>query len=79
MIDSKSWINILSKQRNENKRNATSPSESALEIIGTDQVEGVRVANIDSKGNVINGSEKIYEADFVCIAGDYTHLPNLRL
>ena len=46
----------------------------ALEIIGTDQVEGVRVANIDSKGNVINGSEKIYEADFVCIAGDYTHL-----
>ena len=53
--------------------------KAALEIIGTDRVEGVRVANIDSKGNVINGSEKIYEADFVCIAGDYTHLPNLRL
>ncbi|MEC2664306.1 FAD-dependent oxidoreductase, partial [Bacillus cereus] len=43
--------------------------KAALEIIGTDQVEGERVANIDSKGNVINGSEKIYEADFVCIAG----------
>ena len=53
--------------------------KAALEIIGTDQVEGVRIANIDSKGNVINGTEKIYEADFVCIFGDYTHLPNLRL
>ena len=53
--------------------------KAALEIIGTDQVEGVRIANIDSKGNVINGTEKIYEADFVCIAGDYTHLPNFEL
>ncbi|EEK72987.1 MULTISPECIES: NAD(P)/FAD-dependent oxidoreductase [Bacillus] len=43
--------------------------KAALEIIGAEQVEGVRVANIDSKGNIINGSEKIYEADFVCIAG----------
>ncbi|MBE5106743.1 NAD(P)/FAD-dependent oxidoreductase [Bacillus thuringiensis] len=43
--------------------------KAALEIIGTSQVEGVRVASIDSKGNIINGSEKIYEADFVCIAG----------
>lgn len=51
--------------------------KAALEIIGTDQVEGVRVANIDSKGNVMNGSEKIYEADFVCIAGGLYPLAEL--
>lgn len=51
--------------------------KAALEIIGTDQVEGVRVANIDSNGNVINGSEKIYEADFVCIAGGLYPLAEL--
>ncbi|MGN4254216.1 NAD(P)/FAD-dependent oxidoreductase [Bacillus cereus group sp. MYBKT14-1] len=51
--------------------------KAALEIIGTDQVEGVRVANIDSKGNVINGTEKIYEADFVCIAGGLYPLAEL--
>ncbi|MES9782272.1 NAD(P)/FAD-dependent oxidoreductase [Bacillus thuringiensis] len=51
--------------------------KAALEIIGTDQVGGVRIANIDSKGNVINGSEKIYEADFVCIAGGLYPLAEL--
>lgn len=51
--------------------------KAALEIIGTDQVEGVRIANIDSNGNVINGSEKIYEADFVCIAGGLYPLAEL--
>ncbi|MGE7887012.1 NAD(P)/FAD-dependent oxidoreductase [Bacillus cereus] len=51
--------------------------KAALEIIGTDQVEGVRVANIDSKGNVMNGSEQIYEADFVCIAGGLYPLAEL--
>ncbi|MGE7881862.1 NAD(P)/FAD-dependent oxidoreductase [Bacillus sp. NPDC094077] len=51
--------------------------KAALEIIGTNQVEGVRVASIDSKGNIINGSEKIYEADFVCIAGGLYPLAEL--
>ncbi len=51
--------------------------KAALEIIGTDQVEGVRVATIDSKGNIMNGSEKIYEADFVCIAGGLYPLAEL--
>ncbi|MFB6589372.1 NAD(P)/FAD-dependent oxidoreductase [Bacillus thuringiensis] len=51
--------------------------KAALEIMGTNQVEGVRIANIDSKGNVINGSEKIYEADFVCIAGGLYPLAEL--
>ncbi|MGH0947935.1 NAD(P)/FAD-dependent oxidoreductase [Bacillus mycoides] len=50
---------------------------AALEIIGAEQVEGVRVANIDSKGNIINGSEEIYEADFVCIAGGLYPLAEL--
>ncbi|WP_263703777.1 NAD(P)/FAD-dependent oxidoreductase [Bacillus thuringiensis] len=51
--------------------------KAALEIIGTDQVEGVRVANIDTKGNIITGSEQIYEADFVCIAGGLYPLAEL--
>ncbi|ABY43844.1 NAD(P)/FAD-dependent oxidoreductase [Bacillus mycoides] len=51
--------------------------KAALEIIGAEQVEGVRVANIDSKGNIINGSEEIYEADFVCIAGGLYPLAEL--
>lgn len=51
--------------------------QAALEIIGTDQVEGVRVANIDVYGNPISGSERIYEADFVCIAGGLYPLAEL--
>ncbi|MGG5766242.1 NAD(P)/FAD-dependent oxidoreductase [Bacillus wiedmannii] len=51
--------------------------KAALEIIGTDQVKGVRVATIDTKGNIITGSEQIYEADFVCIAGGLYPLAEL--
>ncbi|MEI4832256.1 FAD-dependent oxidoreductase [Bacillus sp. FJAT-53711] len=51
--------------------------KAALEIIGTDQVEGVRVADIDVNGNIIAGSETIYEADFVCIAGGLYPLAEL--
>ena len=51
--------------------------KAALEIIGTDQVEGVRVANIDTKGNIVTGSEQIYEADFICIAGGLYPLAEL--
>ncbi|PED08128.1 NAD(P)/FAD-dependent oxidoreductase [Bacillus pseudomycoides] len=51
--------------------------KAAIEIIGTDKVEGVRVAKIDSKGNIIKGSEEIYEADFVCIAGGLYPLAEL--
>ncbi len=52
--------------------------KAALEIIGTDQVEGVRIANIDSKGNVINGTEKYMKQILYVLPGDYTHLPNLQ-
>lgn len=51
--------------------------QAALEIIGTDQVEGVRVARIDIHGNQILGTERIYEADFVCIAGGLYPLAEL--
>ncbi|WP_299091456.1 FAD-dependent oxidoreductase [uncultured Metabacillus sp.] len=51
--------------------------KAALEIIGKDQVEGVRVADIDVNGNIVTGSETIYEADFVCIAGGLYPLAEL--
>ncbi|MDM5281868.1 NAD(P)/FAD-dependent oxidoreductase [Peribacillus frigoritolerans] len=51
--------------------------KAATEIIGKDQVEGVRIANIDANGNIVAGSETIYEADFVCIAGGLYPLAEL--
>ncbi|MDC2864974.1 NAD(P)/FAD-dependent oxidoreductase [Bacillus sp. BP-3] len=51
--------------------------KAALEIIGEDQVEGVRVADIDTNGNIIQGSETICNADFVCIAGGLYPLAEL--
>lgn len=51
--------------------------KAALEIVGNDQVEGVRVADIDANGNIVAGSETIYEADFVCIAGGLYPLAEL--
>ncbi|KKI92132.1 sarcosine oxidase subunit alpha [Bacillus sp. SA1-12] len=51
--------------------------KAALEIIGKDQVEGVLVADIDVNGNIVAGSETIYEADFVCIAGGLYPLAEL--
>ncbi|WP_436373574.1 NAD(P)/FAD-dependent oxidoreductase [Cytobacillus sp. BC1816] len=51
--------------------------KAALEILGKDQVEGVLTAAIDANGNVIKGTEKIYEADFVCIAGGLYPLAEL--
>ncbi|MEH6987021.1 NAD(P)/FAD-dependent oxidoreductase [Cytobacillus firmus] len=51
--------------------------KAALEILGKDHVEGVLTADIDANGNVIKGTEKIYEADFVCIAGGLYPLAEL--
>lgn len=51
--------------------------KAALEIIGKNQVEGVRVADTDEYGNIIPGTETIYEADFVCIAGGLYPLAEL--
>ncbi|WP_096190836.1 NAD(P)/FAD-dependent oxidoreductase [Neobacillus soli] len=51
--------------------------KAAIEIIGKDHVEGVRIADIDANGTIIAGSETIYEADFVCIAGGLYPLAEL--
>ncbi|MFS0638132.1 NAD(P)-binding domain-containing protein [Mesobacillus foraminis] len=51
--------------------------KAALEVIGKSKVEGVRIADIDSTGNIVSGSETIYEADFVCIAGGLYPLAEL--
>lgn len=51
--------------------------KTALEIVGGNQVEGVRVADISASGEVVPGTEKIVSADFVCIAGGLTPMSEL--
>lgn len=51
--------------------------KAAVEIIGTEQVEGVRTVDIDAYGHVIPGTDRLYEADFVCIAGGLYPLAEL--
>ncbi|QRG66528.1 NAD(P)/FAD-dependent oxidoreductase [Brevibacillus choshinensis] len=50
---------------------------AALEIVGTNQVEGVRIARVAPDGQPIPGSEQIIPADFVCIAGGLSPLAEL--
>ncbi|RKP54101.1 FAD-dependent oxidoreductase [Cohnella endophytica] len=50
---------------------------SAVEIVGGSCVEGVRIADIDSEGVPIPGTERLIEADFVCIAGGLYPLAEL--
>ncbi len=50
---------------------------TALEIIGDGGVEGVRVADVQPDGSAIPGSERVVEADFVCIAGGLYPLAEL--
>jgi len=50
---------------------------AALEIVGTEQVEGVRIARITPEGIPVPGTEKIVPADFVCIAGGLSPLAEL--
>lgn len=51
--------------------------QAALEIIGDECVKGVRTAATDPDGRIISGTERIYEADFVCIAGGLYPLAEL--
>lgn len=51
--------------------------KTALEILGENQVEGVRVAEISATGEVVSGTEKVVSADFVCIAGGLTPMSEL--
>ncbi|QDS32713.1 NAD(P)/FAD-dependent oxidoreductase [Brevibacillus brevis] len=50
---------------------------SALEIVGTSQVEGVRIARVTADGSPIAGTEQVIPADFVCIAGGLSPLAEL--
>ncbi|MCM3146539.1 FAD-dependent oxidoreductase [Brevibacillus sp. MER 51] len=50
---------------------------AALEIVGTFQVEGVRIARVDADGSPIAGTEQFIPADFVCIAGGLSPLAEL--
>ncbi|RBW68525.1 NAD(P)/FAD-dependent oxidoreductase [Bacillus taeanensis] len=51
--------------------------KTALEIVGENQVEGVRIADISAAGEVAAGTEKTISADFVCIAGGLTPMSEL--
>ncbi|MFS0554642.1 NAD(P)/FAD-dependent oxidoreductase [Brevibacillus sp. 179-C9.3 HS] len=50
---------------------------AALEIVGTTQVEGVRIARVAADGSPIAGTEQFVPADFVCIAGGLNPLAEL--
>lgn len=50
---------------------------AALEIVGTFQVEGVRIARVATDGSTIAGTEQVIPADFVCIAGGLSPLAEL--
>lgn len=76
------WIREIGLKlypKNGMKINGTSLQlrRAALEIIGTEQVEGVRVADIDANGMIVPGTETICDADFVCIAGGLYPLAEL--
>ncbi|TCP23453.1 sarcosine oxidase subunit alpha [Scopulibacillus darangshiensis] len=51
--------------------------QTVTEIIGKENVEGVKVASVDSSGNIIEGSEEILPVDFVCISGGLYPLAEL--
>ena len=51
--------------------------KAALEIVGNEQVEGVRIARITPDGQPISGTEEMIPADFVCIAGGLSPLAEL--
>ncbi|WP_064203435.1 NAD(P)/FAD-dependent oxidoreductase [Brevibacillus brevis] len=50
---------------------------AAVEIVGTFQVEGVRIARVAADGSPIAGTEQVIPADFVCIAGGLSPLAEL--
>ncbi len=51
--------------------------KTALEILGENQVEAVRIADISPTGEVVPGTEKVVSTDFVCIAGGLTPMSEL--
>ncbi|OZT78266.1 sarcosine oxidase subunit alpha [Salinicoccus roseus] len=51
--------------------------KAVTEIYGTDKVEGIKLASITTRGEVISGSERSIPVDFVCIAGGLNPLVEL--
>lgn len=51
--------------------------KAAIEIVGEQQVEGVKIADITVDGEPIKGTEKIIPVDFVCISGGLYPLAEL--
>lgn len=51
--------------------------KAAIEIVGDEHATGVRTVAISSEGKEIPGSEKVTEADFVCIAGGLAPMSEL--
>ncbi|MFF2444305.1 NAD(P)/FAD-dependent oxidoreductase [Priestia megaterium] len=51
--------------------------KTALEIVGEKQVKGVRIADISATGEIVPGTEKVIDVDFVCIAGGLTPMSEL--
>lgn len=51
--------------------------KAVTEIIGDGQVEGVKISTINAAGEVVEGTEKVIPADFVCIAGGLYPLAEL--
>ncbi|SDI32409.1 NAD(P)/FAD-dependent oxidoreductase [Alteribacillus bidgolensis] len=50
---------------------------AALEILGETHATGVRTANVTASGEIDHRSEKVVDADFVCISGRLTPLAEL--
>ncbi|GAA0606194.1 NAD(P)/FAD-dependent oxidoreductase [Virgibacillus siamensis] len=51
--------------------------KAVIEICGDETVSGVKLATIDSNGEVVDGSEEHIPCDFVCIAGGLYPLAEL--
>ncbi len=50
---------------------------AAVEIVGDEHATGVRTVTISSEGKVVPRSERVTEADFVCIAGGLAPMSEL--
>ena len=51
--------------------------KAIVKINGTEKVESVTMVDITADGDIVKGSEKIIDVDFVCIAGGLYPLAEL--
>lgn len=50
---------------------------AALEILGDKKVEAIRIARVTPDGQPVSGTERVIDADFVCLAGGLSPLAEL--